>query len=406
MKGAVITSSDQAIAANRNHLETGTLTTQDLFNHAKVSAKSSGFSLSSDWLQQGKYGAAKALIKNTASNGSAKEKSTGYTQTAISEGVIIIRDVARQSELGTNAAEFIASLNRDTRNNHLAARRLDVKEVEDQAQAAETIKAAFMNEMSKYGDDAYRTMFVTEHAVYKVERDETGNLVPRKLTDEERQELQTSGKAIRIGINGIFNDKDAAAHYADQHNDDITPGYFIHFPRANTTIGELMIAGYQKALENDFWGLTNSAVEVKGFMKTNGQAGLVFDAHSRGAMTVGNAMESLTRKSANGTLTGTDINLYGPAYSAQKTANMLYGLSNGVKDYVNLQNHADDFVGVLLGGNPATYSTRPEGSNKFFEGVRMFTNGASVHNCYQKGNGPCHERYGEARTVKIKAQTK
>jgi len=112
------------------------------------------------------------------------------------------------------------------------------------------------------------------------------------------------------------------------------------------------------------------------------------------------------RDGANGILTGTDINLYGPAYGAQKTANMLYGLSNGVKNYVNLQNHANDFVGVLIGGNPATYSTRPEGSNKLFEGIRMFTNNKSVHNCYQDGGKPCVERYGDPRTVKIKAQTK
>jgi len=194
--------------------------------------------------------------------------------------------------------------------------------------------------------------------------------------------------------------------YASQHNDATMPSYIIAFPRADTTVGELMIAGYQKMLENDFWGLTNSTVEVKDFMRTNGQTGLVFDAHSRGAMTIGNSLESLMRDGANGILTGTDINLYGPAYSAQNTANMLYGLSNGVKNYVSLQNHADDFVGVLIGGNPATYSTRPEGGNKLSEGVRMFTKDRSVHNCYQKGSDSCRERYGEPRTVEIKAKTK
>jgi len=402
--GAVIASNEQAIVAGRNYLETGTLTTQDLVNYAKVSAKSSGFGLSSDWLQQGKYGAAKALIKNTASNGKAHEKSTGHTQAAISEGVIVIRDVAKQNELGASAAEVIASLNRDTRNNHVAARRLDVKEVEEQAQAKEAIKAAFMNEMFKYGDDAYHTMFVVEHGVYKVEKGADGEIEPRKLTDEEKRNLQASTNAIRLGINGILNDKDAAARYADQHNDDAMPGYFIHFPKANTTIGELLIAGYQKTMENDFWGLTNSTLEIKDFMKTNGQTGLVLDTHSRGAMTMGNGLESLTREGANGTLTGTDINMYGPAYNAQKAANMLYGLSNGLKDYVNLQNHADDFVGIFIGGNAETYGKRPDGSNKLLEGVRIFTKKENVHNCYQKGNDGCYKKYGEARTVKIKAK--
>jgi len=406
LEGAVIASSEQAIAAGKNLLETGTLTTQDLFNHAKASAKSSGFALSSDWLQQGKYGVAKALIQNTASNGNANEESSGYTKTAISEGVIVIRSIEKQNELGTRAEEVIASLNRDTGNHHMAARRLNVEALEEQAQAEEAIKSAFMKEIFKYGDDAYRTMFVVEHGVYKVERDADGELMPRKLTVEEKRELQASTDTIRLGINGIFNGVDAAAGYAEQHNDDALPGHFIHFPKSDTVIGELMVAGYQKFLENDFWGLTNSAVEVKDFMRTNGQTGLVFDAHSRGAMTIGNSLESLMRDGANGILTGTDINLYGPAYSAQKTANMLYGLSNGVKNYVNLQNHADDFVGMLIGGNPATYSTRPEGSNKLSEGVRMILDDESVHNCYGNGRGTCEKTYGEARTVTIKTQVK
>jgi len=68
-----------------------------------------------------------------------------------------------------------------------------------------------------------------------------------------------------LAMTGIFMERTC---YASQHNDD-TPGYFIHFPRSDTLVGELMIAGYQKTLENDFWGLTNSTVEVKDFMRTS-----------------------------------------------------------------------------------------------------------------------------------------
>lgn len=109
-----------------------------------------------------------------------------------------------------------------------------------------------------------------------------------------------------------------------------------------------MVAGYQKFLENDFWGLANSTQEVKNLMDRYGSTGLLLDAHSRGAMTVGNALESLS-KSGAGYLTSIDINFYGPAYSAEKAAGLLYQLSGGAKDYVSLQNHADDFVGSIIG---------------------------------------------------------
>ena len=60
-----------------------------------------------------------------------------------------------------------------------------------------------------------------------------------------------------------------------------------------------MTAGYQKFLEEDKTGLTNATQEVKGMMETYGTSGLHLDGHSRGSMTVGNALKSLQESTAN-----------------------------------------------------------------------------------------------------------
>ncbi|UEL24372.1 hypothetical protein K6106_02240 [Pseudomonas fluorescens] len=62
--GGVIASNDKAIAEGKNSLSTGSLTTSNLHNSAKASADSSGFTLSSDFVGQGMYGASKALFSN------------------------------------------------------------------------------------------------------------------------------------------------------------------------------------------------------------------------------------------------------------------------------------------------------------------------------------------------------
>jgi len=44
-------------------------------------------------------------------------------------------------------------------------------------------------------------------------------------------------------------------------------------------------------------------------------------------------------------LSNTNIHYFGPADHAQDAANQLDELSNGRQNYVELQNHKDDFVG-------------------------------------------------------------
>ncbi|WP_321527646.1 hypothetical protein [Sedimenticola selenatireducens] len=115
-------------------------------------------------------------------------------------------------------------------------------------------------------------------------------------------------------------------------------------------------------------------------------------------------MEALEAEpGSRGSLLDTDIKFVGPAYSAQEAANRLDRLSDGFSSGVELQNHADDFVGTLIGKNPATYDNRPAGSSALTETLRLFGDAPTVHSCYGTGDASrgCKDRYGKAPTSNI-----
>ncbi len=138
------------------------------------------------------------------------------------------------------------------------------------------------------------------------------------LTDEEKQHLQkgADGK-VHVSFNGIFTPPEEAAVYAVQHaKDKNEPLYFVVFPQADSAISELLVAGYQKFMENNFWGLTNSTQEAKDLMYSYGITGLELYGHSRGTMTLGNMLNSFKQEGVHGIANeNTTINLYGPAFN-------------------------------------------------------------------------------------------
>lgn len=99
------------------------------------------------------------------------------------------------------------------------------------------------------------------------------------------------------------------------------------------------------------------------------------------------------------------VKFLGPAYSAEKAATLLYGLSGGTQTSVQLQNHADDFVGTIIGGNPATNDQRPEGSSRALEWLRILGEAPTVHSCYGTGavSKSCEPNYGLPVTTDIRA---
>lgn len=140
MIGSVIASSDQAVADGLNKLDTGTLITESIKNSAKYSggqvsigggfgfggSKGADPGLGTTKDGQVAGGASKDHATSIATGSSgfgmgtpivvgAKGSGNSTTQSAISGGTVVIRDVAAQQDLsGMTAAETIAALNRDT----------------------------------------------------------------------------------------------------------------------------------------------------------------------------------------------------------------------------------------------------------------------------------------------------
>ncbi|PIX54266.1 MAG: adhesin, partial [Zetaproteobacteria bacterium CG_4_10_14_3_um_filter_54_28] len=335
---------------------------------------SSGFSLSSDILTQGKYGIAKGVIGNAMNNAGESGSSAGQTRSAVSEGKVTITDEAgQQQRTGKTGQETIASLNRDTAHAQTAAQKQDVEAMQRAVEAERAIKQAVVVEASKFSDESYRKIFIEKHPMYEIVKDKDGNTLfdattgkplLRELSDQEKTNLKASpdGK-VHISTNGIFNDKDAAGTYANQHSTTSGPQYVIYFPEADNAVSELMVAAYQKFLENDFMGLSNSTEQVKNAMNQYGQTGLQLDGHSRGAMTIGNGLESKAQEpTASGSLNGTTIHFFGPAYNAQQADDLLSTLQERENlpeeqqawAVLQFQNHAADPVGGLIGRNPST----------------------------------------------------
>jgi len=212
---------------------------------------------------------------------------------------------------------------------------------------------------------------------------------------------------IHIFNNGIFNDPfgdpKAAAKYANQlANTSDGEVYFIHFPQADNGLSDLMVAGFQHFLEGGIADAANATAKNIELMRRYGRDGLDITAHSRASDTTGNAMQILVRDNANnGVLSNTNIHYFGPADHAQDAANQLDQLSNDQVNYVKLQNHKDDFVGGLIGNNPATYGKTPDGSNKLKETLKIFTGDETAHSCTGNERGDCYKNYGVPKTLII-----
>lgn len=422
LKGGVISSTDKAIADGKNSLTTGTLTVADIHNTSEASVKTSGVELSSDMLD-GKLGTAKALLANSLANGSDSDSAASDTRSAISAGTLVITNAERQRVVaGMSVDQTIANLNRNTEAAHAAVERLDVAEMGRKVEAEQEIKREFYNQVSLLADEAYRKIFLEKARVYEVLKDENGKALLldgkkvqyRELSDEEKQHLKPGpdGK-VHIANNGIFNDADGAAKYAEQHSSaDTGPQYLIHFEKANNFTSELMIAAYQKNLENDFWGLSNATVQTKEYMVQFGQSGLHIDGHSRGTMTTGNAMESLVRDQANvGLLGDTSMNFFGAAYGVKKADTLLGILQDRTKitsaeqrDGLILQYQNHDFDPVArtpgVGFNPGTGGNIPDGSNRLWEWLKVFGAENTVHNCYANGGEACRKYWSHSPTGK------
>ncbi len=170
LKGAVIASSQEAIDAGLNRLQTGTLTSSDIENHSQYNAKS--VSLSGGYSVAGEGGGTEGSPSTTnngsnwswqnyntgaqgaaAGYGSEKGKESSTTASGISGGTVVITDQAGQQALtGKTAEEALAALNREVLTGDGAnglAKAWDGQKLQQQVEAQAQITAMFGQQAGK-----------------------------------------------------------------------------------------------------------------------------------------------------------------------------------------------------------------------------------------------------------------
>ena len=399
------------------------------------------------------YAAAKIGLANLASNSSQSENNQSTTNAVISDGNFNIASMQGKQNIETIKKSTEQDANKLEKVDHAKMQ----KEVE---QDVATIQA-FAKNVGGATDEAYRTMFIAEHRMFTHKVDEKGEPIKdpeilkkideeadtkgiardvylqqqldkgrniyqlHELSDQERNQLQkitytdpktgkTESKYV-VAFNGIFNDHNAAAKFAVQNyiagRDDKTGNidkkvykdvYFVHHPEAKNGLSELLVAGYEKMFETSFGnllGMDNSSLQAMNIMKQYGKDDLYLGSHSRGTLTLSNALKALNTEDnrAKKLLSGTTIKMVGPAADVTRADGYLSQLQTGKErttsdGSIRIENHASDPVGsmpILLGGNPATTSENNLNKGWIARISDIFGDNSSVHNCHGLGQRQC-----------------
>lgn len=412
--GAVINASKAAISANKNILQTETLSTSNLQNQMEAEATRDGFGVNSNMLNS-KYALAKGTLGNVLNSEKQQVDDVSVAMSAISSATVTVGETTYQP--GETVLDSQGKpVSSDGENTNRSLNKPDLASMQAEIQQRQAEKALLISTISSFTDEAFRKMFLSKAKIYEVKREKDGTVKTDKngkpemteLSEVQKTQLKPSnGQQLNIFTNGIRNSQDNAGKYAIQMaqapiGENV---YLLYFPEANNLLSELMIAGYQKQLESSTFGITNAGKELMVLATLYGKDSLNLLGHSRGAMTIGNALSALQELGdTQGMLSGTEIKLFGPAYSAEKMASQLKVLSGGNKTSVQLENHISDFVGRLIGGNEPTYGKNPDGSNTFLQWIHIFGESPTAHSCYGEGKAGCKEGYGVPESKRINGE--
>ena len=446
--------SDEDKALNRTYRKDRTNETFEQANPNKANQSPVKFGLgTNDVHSTDLYAAAKIGLANLASNSSQSENNQSTTNAVISDGNFNIASIQGKQNIETIKKSTEQEVNKLEKVDHAELQ----KEVE---QDFATIQA-FAKNVGGATDEAYRTMFIAEHRMFTHKVDEKGNPIKdpeilkkineeadakgldrtkylkqqlekgrniyllHELSDQERNQLQkvtytdpktgkTESKYV-VAFNGIFNDRNSAAKFAVQNyiagRDDKTGNidqkvykdvYFVHHPEAKNGLSELLVAGYEKMFETSFGnllGMDNSTLQAMNIMKQYGKDDLYVGAHSRGTLTVSNALKALNTEDnrEKKLLSNTSVKMVGPAADITRADGYLSQLQTGKErttsdGSIRIENHASDPVGsmpILLGGNPATTSENNLNKGWIARISDIFGDNSSVHNCHGLGQRQC-----------------
>ena len=446
--------SDEDKELNKIYREGRSNETFDQANPNQANQSAVKFGLDKDDIHSSDlYAAAKMGLANLASNSSQKENRQSTTYAVISDGNFNIG-----SQKGK---ENIESIKKSTKQEANKLEKIDYSQMQKEVEQDVATIQSFAKNVGGATDEAYRTMFIAEHRMFTHKVDEKGKPIEdpeilkkideeadkegiardvyleqqlnkgrniyqlHELSDQERNQLQkvtytdpktgkTESKYV-VAFNGIFNDHNAAAKFAVQNyiagRDDKTGNidqkvykdvYFVHHPKAKNGLSELLVAGYEKMFETSFGnllGMDNSSLQAMNIMKQYGKDDLYLGSHSRGTLTLSNALKALNTEDnrAKKLLSGTTIKMVGPAADVTRADGYLSQLQTGKErttsdGSIRIENHASDPVGsmpILLGGNPSTTSENNLNKGWIARISDIFGDNSSVHNCYGLGQKQC-----------------
>ena len=407
LTGGAITSTQAAIDRHQNTLTTASLTTSDLQNKAEAHASSSGISLSSDMLTQGKYGIAKGVVGNALNNAGESGSSAGQTRSAVSEGAVNITDEAEQQQrTGKSGQETVASLNRDTAHAQTAAQKQDVEAMQRTVEAERAIKEETYKMVTTFTDEAYRSRFEQQPKPLKGECPAGANCIadPSKLiySYATAEDIKNADPGSILAVNGILNDEKRAVELGYQNilpdkdtNEKPTTFYVMHIAPASNTLSELLGVAYEKIVASadyglaNFLGYTNGQELYAALLHSRGQQKTQSLGHSRGTLIQEAAFTILNnRPDEDGNLyTNPDLAVRGFAGAADAVvySEKAMKIVNDPKKNENItySYFSNDPVATskLSGGNPGVWALK--------DLWQVFATNNSMHSCGGTGATGC-----------------
>lgn len=384
LKGGVIASKAGLF---ENILDTGSLTAEHLNNRAEASSVNTGYGVDTS-MASSMYGAFKGAVANVMNGGADDKDRSSETRSDIAAGVVVVRDGNFSSLVGLDRQAT------DLANSALG--RIDLDKLQEGAELRQQINGLGNLAITHVTDVTHNSLFGHGEGLYASDPDENGEALPKR-----RVPLQELGSLVpgpdgkvHIATNGISTDLDGSETFANQHSSTTGTQYFLYFPKASNPISELLVAAYQDKLEGSFFGISDTTNQLIGLMASYGKQGLHLDGHSRGTMTIGNAMEILASGKNDGILNQTTMNLIGPAYNVTTAAKNLAQLQNrpvGDPEWgLKYSSHQADLIGRWIGTNTPTGGSIPENTSWLLEMLRGAAGRpSSAHNCYGNGGDSC-----------------
>lgn len=412
LDGGLITSTQAAIDAGLNRLDTGTLGSTDLANQSSAVAKSSGTELNSAMFTQGKYGFTKGVIANTMLSGEQRGSSEGLALSAMSPAETTVRNTAEQMTLtGQDAATVIARLESHASSSSASAVLFDVENMYQRVQGERAVELGVFATAVPLFDEAYRSRMMPDAIQYS--KVTCGNEAacledPRNVELERKSRDQVVNEVVPgkiVAVNGILNDEDRALQLAYQNVDPFNiPGqdafssgtkadanvYLMHIPQARNGVSELIGVAYERMLTNlpygmaNFLGYTPHMEEYARLIVDLGDQAYQSLGHSRGTL-VQQAAFTIAHNRWDFTNPNLSVRGVGGAATAQvytsEAIRVLGSSELGDRVRFSYFEHDPVSVSVFSGRNPGSWGPSDLWS--------IFISTNSMHSCYGTGAPGC-----------------